>query len=248
MGVYDYPHYYEIAISWQNFKKQVDFFEEVIKKYSKIPVKCVLDIACGTSPHLRELARRGYKAIGLDINPKMLMYLKSKAYEEGVDVEVIQADMNNFKLKTKCDLALLLSGSIFVNSNKQFLKHLDCVADALNSGGIYLLENFPLELYEYHRDSYTEKKNGIEVTSIFESRVINKLEQLYEEAHTLLVNDHGKKLTFSSTFIDKLMAPQEFRLLIDINGKFEFIGWFEHFELKPLKVPKANNIIILRRK
>jgi 2-polyprenyl-3-methyl-5-hydroxy-6-metoxy-1,4-benzoquinol methylase len=107
MGIYDYPLYYEIAFSFINPKKQVDNFFKIIKKFSKIKVKRFLDIACGPGLQLREIARRGYEAIGLDINPKMLQYLKEKSGEEGLRIETIRADMTKFKLKKKVDFALL---------------------------------------------------------------------------------------------------------------------------------------------
>ncbi|MDI6847944.1 MAG: hypothetical protein QMD23_07470 [Candidatus Bathyarchaeia archaeon] len=47
MSVYDQPLYYEIAFSYQDVKGQVDFFDEVAKKYSKASVKRFLDIGCG---------------------------------------------------------------------------------------------------------------------------------------------------------------------------------------------------------
>ena len=63
MELYKNPKYYEIAFSFINVKKQFNLFEEFIKKYSKINVKSILDIACGTSLQLREFARRNYRCI-----------------------------------------------------------------------------------------------------------------------------------------------------------------------------------------
>lgn len=248
MSVYDQPLYYEIAFSYQDVKRQVDFFEEVAKKYSKVSAKRFLDIACGSSPQLRELAKRGYEAIGLDISPKMLAYLRLRAQEEGVQVETVEGDMNSFKLRRKCDFAFVLSGSLYVDSNKQFLKHLDCVADPLKRGGLYLFENFPLGLYESHKEEWTITKGQIEVKTTFETRVKDELKQIYEDKITFEVNDRGEKKTFSSTFITKNIALQELKALIELNGRFEFIGWFEHLELEPLKTTKGNNIVILRKK
>ena len=248
MSVYDQPLYYEIAFSYQDVKGQVDFFEEVAKKYSKASVRRFLDIGCGPSPQLREIAKRGYEAIGLDISPKMLAHLKLRAQEEGVKVETVQADMNNFRLRKKCDFAFVLSGSLYIDSNKQFLKHLDCVANALEKGGLYLFENFPLGLYESHREEWTMKWGQIEVRTTFETKVKDELEQIYEDKITFEVDDQGEKKRFSSTFITKNIAPQELKALIELNGKFEFIGWFEHLKLEPLRTTKGNNIVILRKK
>lgn len=78
MPVYDEPVYYEIAFSFVDIPMQVDLFEKFIHKYSNIPVRRVLDIGCGPSQQLRELARKGYEAVGLDRSPQMLTYLKER--------------------------------------------------------------------------------------------------------------------------------------------------------------------------
>ncbi|MEM0058128.1 MAG: class I SAM-dependent methyltransferase [Candidatus Bathyarchaeia archaeon] len=98
MAVYHQPLYYEIAFSFIDAKRQVDCFEEIISKFSKIKVRRVLDIACGPSLQLREMARRGYETIELDISSEMLEYLRAKAKEEGLKIETVHADMTNFKL------------------------------------------------------------------------------------------------------------------------------------------------------
>jgi len=248
MSVYDQPLYYEIAFSYQEVKRQADYFEEVARKHSRVKVKRFLDICCGPSPQLRELARRGYEAVGLDISPKMLEHLKLRANEEGVRVETVEADMNDFKLNEKCDFTFVLSGSVYVDSNKQFLQHLDCVADALNSGGLHLFENFPLRLYESRRQEWTMTRGQIEVGTVFETKVKDELEQLYEDKVMFEVKDKGENRTFSSVVITKNIAPQELRALIELNRKFEFIGWFEHLTLEPLRTLEGDNVVILRKK
>jgi ubiquinone/menaquinone biosynthesis C-methylase UbiE len=60
----------------------VNLFEKFIKKYSKIKVNRILDIACGPSLQLREIAERGYQAIGLDLSVEMLDYLNQKSKEK----------------------------------------------------------------------------------------------------------------------------------------------------------------------
>ena len=57
---YSAPHYYEVAFDL-NRKAEVDFLEDCFKRYSRHRVRRVLDIACGTGPHLFRLARRGYR-------------------------------------------------------------------------------------------------------------------------------------------------------------------------------------------
>ncbi len=247
MSVYDQPLYYEIAFSYQEVKKQVDFFEEVAKKYSNAPMKRFLDICCGHSPQLRELARRGYEAVGLDVNPRTLEYLRLKAQEENLKVETVEGDMNDFRLEKKCDFVFLLSRSLYVDSNRQFLQHLDCVANMLISGGLYLLENFPLELLKEHREDWTVAQGEIEVRTIFETKVVDELEELYEDKLTLEVKDNGKRSVYSTTAYTKNIAPQELMTLLETNGKFRLVGWFENLDFLPLKTVKGYNMIILSK-
>jgi SAM-dependent methyltransferase len=83
MPVYDEPLYYEIAFGFVDVPKQIDLFEKFIQDYSGIPVSRVLDIGCGPSQQLRDFARRGYEAVGLDRSPQMLAYLEAKAGRRG---------------------------------------------------------------------------------------------------------------------------------------------------------------------
>ena len=48
---YSAPRLYEIAFD-MNRKGEVDFLVHCFKRYARGPVRRVLDIACGTGPHL----------------------------------------------------------------------------------------------------------------------------------------------------------------------------------------------------
>jgi len=121
MSAYDNPLYYEIAFSYQEVKSQVDFFEEVIKKFFKRKAKRFLDLGCGPSFQLREIARRGYEAVGLDINPNMLQYLNKKAAKEGLKIETVHANMKDFKLEKKRDLTVRLRTRLTCQSAQCYL-------------------------------------------------------------------------------------------------------------------------------
>lgn len=254
MEVYKQPLYYEIAFSFMDPKEQIDNFEKLIKKFSKIKVKRFLDIACGTSLQLREIARRDYEAVGLDSSPEMLAYLQQKAKEEGVEIETVQADMCSFRLKKKADFAFIMMGSLDVESNERFLSHLDSVASSLKRGGLYFIQNKILD-WESGVDSWTMETDGIKVKTTFEMSFKDILNQIYTEKMTLEVNDKGEVKKFVQEEDLKFIFPQEFKLLIKINGKFEFLGWWKgncntwHLD-QPLEKVKdiEDNMVLLRRK
>lgn len=254
MEVYEQPLYYEIAFSFIDPKEQVDNFEKLIEKFSKIEVHRFLDIACGPSLQLREIARRGYEAIGLDSSLQMLRYLEMKAKEEGLEIETVLADMSDFRLRKKVDFAFVMMGSIEVESNEKFLSHLDSVATSLNKGGLYFIQNKILD-WALGGESWTMERDGITVKTTFEMSFKDILSQIYTEKMTLEVNDHGKKKKFIHEEDLKFIFPQEFKVLIKMNGKFEFLGWWKgncntwHLG-QPLENAKKldDNMVLLRRK
>jgi SAM-dependent methyltransferase len=256
MDMYKQPLYYEIAFSFFDVKKQVDTFEDVIKKFSKVRVERFLDVACGPSLQLRELARRGYEAVGLDLAPEMLEYLSKKAEEEGLKIETVQADMCNFRLEKKADFAFIMMGSLVVESNERFLSHLYSVASSLRKGGLYLIQNLCVNWGSSHSQSWDVERDGIKVKTVYNMRWKDMLNQIFIEEMSLEVKDHGKELKLESSENLKFIFPQEFKVLVELNGRFEFLGWWEGNEStwyldKPLekaKSPNNLNMVLLRRK
>jgi SAM-dependent methyltransferase len=256
MDMYKLPLYYEVAFSFFDVKKQVDTFEEVIKKFSKIRVKRFLDVACGPSPQLRELARRGYGAVGLDVAPEMLEHLSKRAEEEGRKIETVQADMCNFRLEKKVDFAFIMMGSLVVESNERFLSHLDSVASSLRKGGLYFIQNVCVNWASSLGQSWDIERDGIKVKTVYNMRWKDMLNQIFTEDISLEVNDHGRELKLKGSEDLKFIFPQEFKVLVELSGRFEFLGWWEGNEStwyldKPLEKaesPSNLNMVLLRRK
>ena len=256
MSIYKYPLYYEIAFSFFDVKQQVDCFEKIIKVFSKIKVERFLDVACGPSLQLREIAKRGYECIGLDSSPEMLAYLRKKAEEEGIKIETVQADMCDFKLRKKVDFAFIMMGSLVVESDAKLLRHLDCLADCLKSGGLYFIQNKAVDWTGSGEQSWTMERDGITVKTYWSTEWRDLVNQIYTEKQVTEVDDNGRTMKFEDFEELKFIFPQEFKTLIKLNGKFEFLGWWEGTEStwfldKPLeksKSPSNINMVLLRRK
>lgn len=251
MEVYKEPLYYEIAFSFIDIKKQIDLFERFIEKYSKIKVKRFLDIGCGPSLQLREIAKRGYSVTGLDSSSQMLKYLENRAKEEGIRIKTIKGDMTNFRLEKKSDFAFIMMGTInLIESNEKLLLHLDSVANSLKKGGLHLIENIRLDWSSkdlFGAQNWTMERDGIRVKTTYKITLKDTLDQILTDRIRLDVNDHGSKLVFEESQDVKMIFPQEFLSLIELNKKFEFIGWFQRDRMRKLKKVSMDNITILRR-
>lgn len=250
--IYDQARYYEIAFSFMDPEKQGNLFDQFIRKYGKRKVATVLDLACGTAFQLREMAKRGYQAIGLDSSLAMLEYLRNESLREGVKVETVIADMNRFKLKRKVDFAYIMMGSFaYTKNNTLLLSHLASVSDCLNSGGLYLIENMDINWADpefWKSQTWLMKRGKIKVKTTFQLIPKDLLSQIATQTIKLEVDDDGKKMTFADKDDLKIISPEEFKLLVEKNGEFEFIGFFERTSTRLLKKISSNNIVLLRRK
>lgn len=252
LSIYDNPFYYDVAFSFRNISKEVDFFERCFRKFSKIKVKKVLDIGCGPSPYMMELAKRGYAFTGLDLSKSMLEYSLKKARETGVKIKTIHADMRNFKNREKVDFAFCMLGSVEAESNKDLLSHLDSIAACLKNSGIYLID--AAVQFDWTRagsESWTVIKDGLVVNVSWSATPVNYVEQKKIEKITVEAVESGKSKMFRNEKISKMIFPQEFLELVEKNGKFEFIGWYNNFDLaQPLEKATGFNrpMTVLRRK
>jgi len=80
---------------------------------------------------------------------------------------------------------------------------------------------------------------------------INLVEQKIIDRVIAEVIENGKTKIFKTEKVDKIIFPQEFLELVEKNGKFEFVGWYNNFNLAELleNATKINRpITLLRRK
>jgi SAM-dependent methyltransferase len=238
-GVYENPKYYEIAFSFRDIPAEVDVFEECFKRFSEIPVKSVLELGCGNSPHMEELIKRGYRYNGLDLSKAMLEYSREKALRIGSEVNLIHGDMVDFSLETKVDFVYVLLGSLCAKSTSELLTHFNSVAQVLKRGGLYLLDwciqGDPPWVLESGGNWVLERED-IQVKTTVSWKVINRVEQTFEETLNMEVNDHGEKLNIVGKEIKKAIYPQEFLCLVSGFKHFEFVGWWNNWDFgQPLE-------------
>ncbi|NOY88810.1 MAG: class I SAM-dependent methyltransferase [FCB group bacterium] len=236
--LYDYPEYYEVAFSFRDFFREVDFLEKCISKYSDIEVKNVFEIACAHAPHTEELIKRGYHYTGMDINRNMLDYAQYKWRFLKPVPEFFEGDMTKFNYQKKIDFAFVMLGSLYLNSIQEMTNHFDSLSKILKKGGLYFLDwciqfSDPLQYKDNNR--YRIEKNGIEIESDFNIKLLDITNQMYEEVWTINVNDHGRHRTFKMVERNKAITPQEFLKFITERTDFQFVGWWKDWDLdKPI--------------
>ena len=102
-----------------------------------------LEPGCGTGRYLRVLAARGHRAIGFDIDPRMLDFARAalRARGHARRARVFRASMTNFAARlrpARADFAFNLHNTIrHLESDEAMLRHFSEMARALRPHGLY---------------------------------------------------------------------------------------------------------------
>lgn len=251
---YSAPRYYEIAFD-MNRRQEVNFLVHCFRRYARRRVRRVLDIACGTGPHLIRLAGRGYRMSGLDLSPENIAYLRERAAAGVVTPELFVADMTRFRLPKPVDAAICMQDSQgHLLTNEALLDHLRCVARALGKGGLYVFDRYMCSSWTdpARRWSWTRRRGNATVRATFEAlKDLNPVTQTFFEDMELEVHENGTRHVYRQRHASRMVFPQELKALVQLAGGFDLVEWFYGF--KPhLRLDEAHHpllmVVVLRKR
>ncbi len=160
-GIYDEPEFYEAACAYRDVPSEVDAllrWFDALRGPQAGPLRSVLELAAGPAEHARELARRGVEATALDLSAAMCARASDLAEAAGVGLTVVQADMRDFSLARRFDLAITMLNSLcHLMTLDDLLAHLACVARHLSPGSLYIAElAHPADFFSAERRTSSE--------------------------------------------------------------------------------------------
>ena len=123
--------------------RQIDQVEKLVSPARDLPV---LDLACGGGRHAIELARRGYKVVGLDLSETLLEVAREAAAEEGVEIEFVHFDMRAIPFDDTFGTVLNFFTSFgYFEDEEDNLEVLRGIGRALVPGGRFLIDHINRE-------------------------------------------------------------------------------------------------------
>ena len=239
--LYLHPRYYDIAFDFRDLKKEQHFLREVYHKAVGRYPRSFLDIACGPAYHAIDFSKRDdiKESYGLDLSPHMVEYAREKNVKLGGSAKIRKGDMINFNLPKKVDLAVCMIASIHILlTNDDLLKHFNSVARNLNPKGIYVIEfQHPRDNYESQGDDtnvWEMKNNGTKITVEWgsENDPFDPIKQVHETKVTMHIRENGSKRKFIFNDPYRIIPYQELMLLIQLSGKFKYLGSYGKFDLR----------------
>ncbi|MFT7668804.1 MAG: SAM-dependent methyltransferase [Planctomycetota bacterium] len=223
---YDTPRYYDLIFD-PGTQDEADFLEAVQAKYGKTRGKAVLEPACGSGRLVAEMARRGWKAAGFDLSPPMLEYARTRLAKSGLKARLKTARLEDFEYRNRFDLAhCLVSTFKYVLDAKGARSHLQCVANSLKPGGLYVL-GFHLSNYgseSVERERWVESRAALKVICNTQTWPPERKLRRERVRNRLQITDRGRELRSETEWYFRTYDAAQVRRLFRQVPEFELVA------------------------
>ena len=158
-----------------------------------------MEPACGSGRLVAELAHRGYRLTAFDLNPQALGFLRRRLARRHLQATTFAADMSDFRLARPLDAAYCPINTFRHLLTEQAARsHLQCVADALRPGGIYVLglHLLPLDTAQESIERWTERRGQTQVTVTLRVLATDRRRRIEDLRVSVLVRRGTKELSF----------------------------------------------------
>lgn len=117
--------------------QEIEFILDVLN----LPLgSAILDLHCGYGRHSIELAKRGFKVIGIDSTASFLEIARQKAAEMNVNASFEQCDMRELSYNQAFDAVINMFAAFGFYSDAENEQVLGRIYSALKSGGCFLID------------------------------------------------------------------------------------------------------------
>ena len=226
---YDAPGYWDLAFSDETLY-EAEFIEAALRRYLKNSSPRVLEIGCGGGRQVVALAKRGHHVVAFDLNESCVAWTQRQLKRRKLTAEVFCGDMTSFKLSRPVDLAHCL-----VNTFRHLLtenaarQHLECVADSLRPGGIYLLgfHLLPPDAAEEDCERWTINHRNTRVTTTIRVLNFSRRRRIETVRFSLKVTTPKKVVRLSTDHQLRIYRADQFRSLLRSVPAFKLLDVFD---------------------
>jgi SAM-dependent methyltransferase len=251
---YSHPEYYDLVFRDET-KPEADFLEAAFGKYSRMPVKRLIEPACGSGRLIVEMARRGYSMTGFDLNEAMLAYTDRRLTRRKLSADLFRGDMREFRLSKLVDAAYNTFDSFrHLLTEEDALSHLRCVAAALRRGGLYILglHLLPPDASLESTERWKAKAGNTQLTATLKVIAAQERRRLETLRITLHVRTPRASKRIQSEFTLRLYSPRQLKRLLAQAPEFELCDVFDFwYEIdRPLRLTDemSDTVLVLRKR
>jgi len=235
--------YGPIMFDTQHWAEAPDVAEKICKIAGLHKGCSILDAGCGPGRISVELALLGMNVTGVDNIKPYLDAAKESADDEGVSLNLVQADLRGFKPVEEFDVAVNLYTSFgYCDTIEEDIQILRNIAGAVKKDGWFIMECTSREtaVRDFIEGEWFERAGKIVLTDF---SVVGAWEGL--RSHWILIDkDSGQKIEHE--FVQRLYSAIELKRILLASG-FSSAEIYGDFDFSPYN-EKARTMVIVCRK
>jgi SAM-dependent methyltransferase len=212
--------YNDLAWTWpiisppEHYIEESERIKKVIRKFSTIPVKTLLNLGCGGG-HVDWVLKKYFTITGVDISDKILQL----AQQLNPEVTYLKGDMRHTKLHTKFDAVLIHDSINYMLTEKDLQAAFTTGYNHLQSGGVFVTFAEEHGRIEQNKIHYTICKKGtIEITFIEHYFDPNPKDTTFEGTFIYLIRKNKKLQIHTDRHLCGIFNLKTWRVLLDKVG------------------------------
>ncbi|MEO0649915.1 MAG: class I SAM-dependent methyltransferase [Planctomycetota bacterium] len=253
---YDAPRWYD-AIFDVGTAQEADFLEAAFERHATCRPRGrrrALEPACGSGRLVVELARRGWRVTGFDASAPMLDFAAGRLEEAGLEAKLAEARMEDFALGRGLHLAhCLVSTFKYLLTEDDARSHLECVAESLVPGGVYVLG---FHLTDYHetavdRERWTARSGAADVVCTIQGWPADRRKRCERVRSRLRVAEAGVERRFETEWAFRTYDAAQVRRLLRSVPALEHVATYDFTHdieaPRQLDDEQLDTVVLLRR-
>lgn len=228
-SLYDHPRYYDLLFG-SDWKAEFDFLKACFARHAKRNVERLFEPACGTGRLLVKFAQAGYEVAGNDLNERAVDYCNRRLARHGFSPSVVVADMASYRPKRKFDAAFNTINSFrHLPGERAARAHLECVADSLRPGGLYVLglHLTPRGPQECTEETWSARRGHLAIASTMRSLAVDRRKRQERVALTCRVYTPTATERLEEQMTFRTYSLAQFRELVSSTPSLEIVETYD---------------------
>lgn len=248
--IYDYPVYYDLIFG-SDWRAEFDFLTGCFERFAGRPVRRLFEPACGTGRLLIKLAERGFEVSGNDLNANAVQYCNDRFRRRGFPETATVGDMADFRLKRRVDAAFNTINTFrHLLTEKQAVSHLQCVANSLARGGLYVLGLHLIPSNPNDRvedEAWHARRGNLAVNTYMWSKGIDARKRYEYLGMKISVYTPTKHLEIEDEMIYRTYSVDQIRRLIRKVPAFDWVASYDFaYDLdEPVDIDGSTEDVVL---
>ena len=246
MSYDSFSRFYDSLTDNVEYKKRADYFCRLLSMCG-VDGGILLDLGCGTGSMSIEMAHKGFDVIGVDLSIGMLNEARSKVFESGEQILLLNQSMDDLDLYGTVDCAVcVLDGINHLSGEEQVRASFEKVSLFMNPGGAFA---FDVNTLYKHRNILADNVYVYETDDVYcvWQNSFNEADSSVDITLDFFEEEDGAYYRSEENFTEKAYELAEISAWLEQAG-FEVIGIYDDMTFEEVRAESERAVFLAKKK